>query len=177
VWYDRHGNPQAFCAEARSPAIAARAEREQWYLAEHFKLHVHPTTMAARRDVHLIPLPPHVSVEKIYSDILSYLFRHTETYFREKEFELHGGGQIWYQLVQRNSIHFVICHPSGWTLQEQSMLRRATVKAGLVQSLQMAAQQVQFVSEAEASVHFVMFHADLRSRLQVSTSFRCLRHD
>jgi hypothetical protein len=50
------------------------------------------------------------------------------------------------------------------------MLRRAVVKAGLVDSVPVATEKVQFVGEAEASVHFVMFHADLQSRLQVSKS-------
>ena len=170
VWYDRQGIPQAFCAEARAPAIIARAEREQWHLAEQFKLHVHPASMATHHIVNLIPLPPGVSIEKIYADILDYLFRHTQIFFEEKEFELGGGGQIWRKLALQNSIDFVLAHPSGWSLQEQSMLRRAAVKAGLVQSIQIAAERVQFVSEAEASVHYVMFHADLQSRLQVSGS-------
>jgi hypothetical protein len=47
------------------------------------------------------------------------------------------------------------------------MLRRATVEAGLVASPAMASERVRFVSEAEASVHYVMFHADLQNRLQV----------
>jgi hypothetical protein len=174
VWYDHLGKPQAFCAEARTPAIVARAEREQWYLAEQFKLHVHPASMAALHVSNLIPLPPRVSVEQIYVDLLDYLFRQTRFYFEEKEFELEGGGQIWRKMASQNSIDFVIAHPSGWNLEQQSMLRRATVKAGLVLSLQMAVERVQFVGEAEASVHYVMFHADLQSRLQVCNTAFCL---
>jgi hypothetical protein len=167
IWYDNHGVPKSFCAEARAPAIAARAEREEWYLAEQFKLHVHPPSMATPQGITLIPLPPRVSVERIYTDILDYLFHHTQKFFEEKEFELEGGGQIWRKLALQNSIDFVIAHPSGWGLEEQSMLRRAAVKAALVPSLQMAADRIQFVGEAEASVHYVMYHADLQSRLQV----------
>ena len=73
-------------------------------------------------------------------------------------------------MAEKNCIDFVIAHPSGWNLEEQSMLRRAVVKAGLVPSLEVAAERVQFVGEAEASVHYVMYHADLQSRLQVSTT-------
>ena len=168
VWYDQQGKSQAFCAEARTPAIVARAEQEQWYLAEQFKLHVHPPTMPTLHPVDLPPLPPGVSVEQIYVDILDYVFHHTQVFFEEKEFELEGGGQIWHKLNEQNAIDFVICHPGGWGLEEQSMLRRATVKAGLVSSLPVAMEQVQFVGEAEASVHYVMFHANLQSRLQAS---------
>ena len=169
VWYDRNGRPQSFCAEARQPAILARAEREGWQLAEQFKLHVHPPSMASHHVTNIIPLPPLVTVDQIYADILGYILRHTQVYFEDKEFELEGGTQIWRKLQNQNRIHFVICHPSGWGLHEQDMLRQATVRAGLVPSLAAASQMVQFVSEAEASVHFVMFHADLQSRLQVST--------
>jgi len=168
VWYDHQGRPQAFCAEARSPAVVAKAEREQWYLAEQFKLHVHPSSMASTHFIHLIPLPPNVTVEQIYADILGYLYHHTQLFFQEKEFELHGGGQIWHKLASVNSIDFILAHPSGWGLEQQSLLRRAAVKAGLVSSNQMAAERIQFIGEAEASVHYVMVHADLESRLQVT---------
>ena len=171
VWYDRNGRPQAFCAEARQPANVAAAEREGWYLAEQFKLHVHPSSMASHHITDIIPLPPRVTIEQIYADILGYIMRHTQVYFEDKEFEMDGGTQIWRKLQNQNRIHYVICHPSGWGLQEQTMLRQATMRAGLVNSFDDAAGLVQFVSEAEASVHFVMFHADLQSRLSVSARF------
>src|SRR5262245_40925874 len=98
IWYDQ-GRPQSFCAEARSPVKMARAEREGWYLAEQFKLHVHPPGMSARDSVELIPLPPGVMVEQIYTDLLGYLFSNTQKFFEEKEFELEGGGRIWQRLA------------------------------------------------------------------------------
>jgi hypothetical protein len=118
----------------------------------------------------IIPLPPLVTIEQIYADLLGYIMQHTRKYFEDKEFEMEGGMQIWRKLQNQNNIHYVICHPSGWGLPEQTMLRQATMRAGLVNSLADAAELVQFVSEAEASVHFVMFHADLQSRLSVSAS-------
>ena len=123
--------------------------------------------MASFHITNIIPLPPRVSVEQIYADILGYILQHTQIYFEEKEFEMEGGTQIWRKLQSQNRIHYVICHPSGWGVQEQGMLRQATVRAGLVHP-SLAADRIQFVSEAEASVHFVMFHADLQRRLQVS---------
>ena len=174
IWYHR-GRPQAFCAEARSPAVVARAEREQWHLAEQFKLHVHPPTMANHHIVSLTPLPPDVPVDRIYVDLLAYIFRHTQTFFEEREFELGGGAQIWQKLAFQSSMDFVISHPSGWTLQEQEMLRGAVIRAGMVPSAYAAKDHVHFVTEAEASVHYVMFHADLHSRLQVSViAFLCV---
>jgi hypothetical protein len=166
VWYDQRSIARAFCAEARSSTIIARAEQEAWFLVEHFKLHVHPPSMASTHVSNLIPLPHGLSVEQVYADLLGYLFRHTRTFFKETVFDVSGGGQIWSKLAAENRIHFVITHPGGWGLLEQTMLRRATIKAGLVQCSQMAADRVQFVTEAEASVHFVMLHAELESQLK-----------
>jgi hypothetical protein len=126
--------------------------------------------MSSQHVPDLTPLPLGISVEQIYADLLQYLFRHTKTYFEEKEF---GGKQTWRKLAASKCINFVIAHPCGWGLLEQSMLRRVTVRAGLVGSLQLAKDQVQFVAEAEASAHFVTIHADLGSRLQVSTTVPC----
>jgi hypothetical protein len=128
--------------------------------------------MSASHMIELIPLPPRVSIEQIYSDILEYVYRQTQKFFEDREFVQAGGGQIWQKLSQQNAIDFVLCHPSSWGLQEQSLLCRVMVKAGLVASVQMATEQVKFVGEAEASVHYVMFHADLQSRLQVSLLHR-----
>jgi hypothetical protein len=172
IWYDRERKPRAFCAEARTPAIVARAEHEQWHLAEKFKLHVHPYSMAPLHPLDLNPLPPGVSIERVYADLFGYLYRHTKTFFEEREFELAGGDQVWHNLASQNRINFVIAHPSGWGIGEQFMLRNAVVKAGLVPSLELAADQVQFVAEAEASVHFVMFHADFNNHLQASNNIR-----
>jgi hypothetical protein len=130
--------------------------------------------MASFHDTNIIPLPPLVTVEQIYADLLGYILRHTQVYFEDKEFEMEGGMQIWRKLQNQNRIHYVICHPNGWGTQEQTLLRQAAVRAGLVPIPALASEIIQFVTEAEASVHFVMLHADLQSRLQVSayTGFR-----
>ena len=150
--------------------MVARAEREGWYLSEHFKLHVHPSSMSATHFGNLIPFPPQVTIERIYADLLRYLFDRTKRYFEEKEFEFEGAKQIWNRLESGNAIDFVLCHPTGWGISEQMMLRNAVVDAKLAPSMQIAEEHVQFLGEAEASVHFVMSHADLQSRLQVSVS-------
>lgn len=60
-----------------------------------------------------------------------------------------------------------MAHPNGWGAHEQTFLRNAIVKAGLVPRPQ-AHDKVKVVSEGEASVHFVMVHGDFETRLRVS---------
>ncbi|KAG8731538.1 hypothetical protein FRC11_003854 [Ceratobasidium sp. 423] len=66
----------------------------------------------------------------------------------------------------------IIAHPNGWGVREQTFLREAAVKAGF-SSADKAASRIRFVSEAEASVHFCIYHtlANLGARLQPGTNF------
>lgn len=60
----------------------------------------------------------------------------------------------------------VIAHPNGWGIREQTLLRAAAVEAGF--ATRAAAQtKIRFVTEAEASVHYCIYHTNLGSRLQV----------
>jgi hypothetical protein len=113
-----------------------------------------------------------ISVRAVNGTNLHLAGTYHRVVFAEPKKRIDGGGQIWQRLSQQNAIDFVLCHPGGWGLQEQSLLHRAMVKAGLVASAQMATERVKFVGEAEASVHYVMFHADLQSRLRVSLLHR-----
>jgi hypothetical protein len=160
--YDSHGQSQAFGAEARA-IDDAEAEEKGWQLAKHFKLHLHPPTMQTRSALSLDPLPEGVTIEKIYSDFFKYLYGHTQAFFTERELQ---GTKVWQELTQKKEIEFVIAHPNGWTLQEQAFLRKAAVNAGLT-SQSDAPQMVHMLTEAEASVHFVMFRESVGSRLEV----------
>jgi hypothetical protein len=151
--YDQHGNPVAFGAEAYA-MDPAEAEDEGHQLAKHFKLHLHPESMRSRSPLSLDPLPKGVTIDKIYADFFRYLYGHMQTFFRERELQ---GTKIWQDLIRKNKIEFVIAHPNGWTTNEQAFLRRAVVQSGLL-SESKAPQSVHMLTEAEASVHFVVFH-------------------
>ena len=166
IRYDQSGKARAFGAEARSPLIEDQAEDEEWRLAEYFKLHLHPSTMRAQQRIVVEPLPEGVSLQQVYADFFGYLFRHTQSFFEDHEI---SGAEIWANL--RDKIEIVIAHPNGWGPQEQGFLRQAAIQGGLVSSPALAHRQILFVSEAEASVHFVMLHADLESRLKASWFF------
>jgi hypothetical protein len=143
----------------------ADAEEEGYQLAKHFKLHVHPESMKDRSPLSLDPLPKGVTIDTIYADFFRYLYRHMQTFFEERELQ---GTKIWGDLSQRNKIEFVIAHPNGWTSKEQAFLRNTVVRGGLI-SKSGAAESVHMLTEAEASVHFVVFHGggSVESRLEV----------
>jgi hypothetical protein len=63
----------------------------------------------------------------------------------------------------------VIAHPNGWGIREQTFLRAAAVDAGFA-SASAAPSKIRFVTEAEASVHFCIYHTNLGSRLQVRSN-------
>jgi hypothetical protein len=107
-------------------------------------------------------LPSGVPLSQIYADFLGYLLQHTQTYFED---HILDGKRIW--RTYKSNLEVIIAHPNGWGIREQSFLRSATVTAGFT-STGAATSRVHFVSEAEASVHFCMFHTNLGSQLSVS---------
>lgn len=107
-------------------------------------------------------LPPGVPVQKIYADFLGYLLKHTKTFFEDRIID---GSALWTRY--RSTMEFIIAHPNGWGIREQTFLRNAAVEAGFT-SQDVASSRVRFVTEAEASVHFCIYHTNLGSRLQVS---------
>ncbi|QRW06686.1 hypothetical protein RhiLY_05685 [Ceratobasidium sp. AG-Ba] len=165
VWYDTEGKAVSFGAEAASPQAEEDAEDNNWRLAKHFKLHLHPSDMRARHDLELDPLPEGVSLRKIYADFLGYLFKHTRSYF---ELHIVDGALIWENYHTKMEI--VIAHPNGWGIREQSFLRAAAVEAGLA-SQATSRNRIKFVTEAEASVHYCLYHTNLDNRLQTGSKF------
>ena len=147
----------------------AEAEEKGYQLAKHFKLHLHPENMKARNALSFDPLPKGVTIDKIYADFFRYLYEHTQTFFKERELQ---GTKIWRDVLRKKKIEFVVTHPNGWTLKEQAFLRKAVVEGGLIAESS-AAQYVHMLAEAEASVHFVVFHAggSVESRLKVRLQY------
>jgi hypothetical protein len=166
VWYDSFKKPASFGEEGRTPQVEEEAREHQWELAKYFKLHLHPAELRANHDLKVEPLPFGVTIERVYADFIGYLFRHTESFF--KEFTL-DGKTIWDNLSA--SIEFVFAHPNAWGLKEQTVLQNAAVRAGLVTNASVAEGRIHFVTEAEASVHFVWLNADLGHNLTVRLLF------
>ncbi|KAG8792439.1 hypothetical protein FRC12_006086 [Ceratobasidium sp. 428] len=63
----------------------------------------------------------------------------------------------------------VIARPNGWGIREQTFLRAVAIEAGL--ALASSPHKIRFMTEAEASVHFCIYHTNLGSRLQLGAKF------
>ncbi|KDQ12452.1 hypothetical protein BOTBODRAFT_146678 [Botryobasidium botryosum FD-172 SS1] len=143
VWYDKSGQACAFDAEANMHGVLDKAEDNGWKLAKYFKLHLHPAFQRNTQQLALEPLP-----------------------FDERILD---GGKTWD--ILEGTIELIIAHPNGWDIREQGILRNAAVWANIMPSSQTALERVHFVSEAEASVHFVLLNADIEDRLKIYDDF------
>ena len=113
---------------------------------------------------HLPPLPLGKSIVTVFSDFLGYLLRCTQAYIRD-----HHPQGFWESLS--GNIDYVLSHPNGWEGSEQSLMRQAAVRAGLVQNAAgpsgdaSSGGKLTFVSEGEASLHFAIEHGILGETL------------
>ncbi|KAG8717704.1 hypothetical protein FRC08_006896 [Ceratobasidium sp. 394] len=164
VWYDQGGTAVSFGAEAASRQAEERAEDNGWKLAKYFKLHLHPSDMKTKHNIQLDPLPSDIPLQRIYSDFLRYLLKHTRSFFEER---IVDGPLVWENY--RSKMEVVIAHPNGWGIREQTFLRAAAMDTGYVPTS--SPRRIRFVTEAEASVHFCIHHTNLGSCLQAGTKF------
>ncbi|CAE6372167.1 unnamed protein product, partial [Rhizoctonia solani] len=165
IWYDTTQKAVAFGAEAQLDEIKEQVEDNEWFLAKHFKLHLHPDNLKAKHDLKLDALPPGVNLEQIYSDFLRYLLKHTKAYFEDRVLD---GKKIWEKYSDKMEV--VLAHPNGWYCREQSFLRSAAVVAGLAGE-DTASSRIRFVTEAEAAVHFCIHNANMKNVLKTGTNF------
>ncbi|KAG8717706.1 hypothetical protein FRC08_006898 [Ceratobasidium sp. 394] len=165
VWYDSDRKAVSFGAEALTPQAEDAAEDHGWQLAKHFKLHLHPADLTIKHSLDLEPLPVGVPLSQIYSDFFRYLLQHTQTYFED---HILDGKKIW--RTYKPTLEIIVAHPNGWGIREQAFLRSAVVAAEFINAND-AGSRVHFVSEAEASVHFCIFHTNLGSQLKLGVTF------
>ncbi|KIM26380.1 hypothetical protein M408DRAFT_330575 [Serendipita vermifera MAFF 305830] len=117
-----------------------------------FKLHLNPATISQSRisRSEIPPLPKGVTIEQVYADLMRYLMVNTQRFF---EMTTPNGAEIWARL--RDTMVIVLATPNGWDIREQAKLREAAIKASLV-TKENAGHLLQFVTEAEASVHYAL---------------------
>ncbi|KAF8638101.1 hypothetical protein AX17_002441 [Amanita inopinata Kibby_2008] len=152
VCYDRDGNVVAVGSETDLDTNPELEEIDGLVRAEWFKLHLRPPHLASEQgfDIRkLPPLPRNKTAIDVFGDLLSYLYRSTKQYIRERQ-----GNDLWTS-VEKN-VDFVLSHPNGWEGKQQSEMRRAAAVAGLVSSESEALQRISFVTEGEASLHFCL---------------------
>ncbi|KIM25126.1 hypothetical protein M408DRAFT_331414 [Serendipita vermifera MAFF 305830] len=168
----RNGQCKAVGAEALEHVDDSYYDVAKW-----FKLHLHPPSMkrssqpppygglSGDSSFEIPPLPPSVTIEQVYADFMRYLMANVERSFEQS---IPNGAAIWKRL--RDIMVVVLTTPNGWDFTQQAVLREAAVKAGLV-SEEKAYDLLEFVTEGEASVHYVLAYSRSKTWLAVDTLF------
>ena len=112
------------------------------------------------------PLPRNKTVVDVFADFLDYLFACAATYIKDT----HPNGVTLWE-THRNDIHFVLSHPNGWEGKEQSQMRQAALKAGLISDTPEGHGRISFVTEGEASLHFAIENGVLSQAMEVKKLF------
>ncbi|KAG8830437.1 hypothetical protein FRC18_008098, partial [Serendipita sp. 400] len=173
VTYEQ-GGMIACGAEAREYIGDEAYEVSRW-----FKLHLHPDSMKisdrppaydsdgnTSPSMEIPPLPSNVTLTKVYSDFMRYVFSGFRTFFQETT---PNGVAIWDRLS--SSIVIVLTIPNGWDTRQQGFLKQAAREADIVQSEEDADLRIDFVTEGEASVHYVLGKVNHRTWLKKGTMF------
>ncbi|KAG8754228.1 hypothetical protein FRC14_005283, partial [Serendipita sp. 396] len=157
----QYGEVQA-CGEEAVEAF----EDDKSTVAHYFKLHLHPDHMKRSLSRPIPPLPPNVTLQQAYTDIMSYMFRHTREFFESRPGYINTN--TWSRL--QNSMEIILATPNGWDIKEQGFLRRVAIRAGLISSSG-AETRLTFITEAEASIHFALHHGSIRNWLRQGAMF------
>ncbi|GAA5916449.1 hypothetical protein JCM5296_006567 [Sporobolomyces johnsonii] len=174
VLYDSRGVAKSFGAEALLEHVQVQANEEGWHEAKWFKLHLHPKSMdpppyscdtgsSMAQTFEVPPLPKGVAVSQVYEDWFGYLLRSTKVWFEENSPD---GDVIWQKLA--STMVFVVAHPNGWETAQQATLSSALQKAVRIAK---PSEQIVFVTEAEASVHFSLQYCGNKDWLKVGAQF------
>jgi len=94
-------------------------------------------------------LPRGKTIVDVFADFMGYLFDSTRTLFKTSE----PNGELKWNTVS-NSIDLVLTHPNGWGGTQQTHLRTAAIRAGIVPDTPAGRSRVHFVTEGEASFCF-----------------------
>ena len=106
-------------------------------------------------------LPPWTSKTKVMGDFLRYLYQETLKFIEERHSDAED---ILKGIADRTT--FVLSHPNGWEGAQQANMRKAAVKAGLIEDTTAGQARLHFVTEGEASLHYCISH-DLEIPLSV----------
>jgi hypothetical protein len=135
------------------------------WLLNRFKLHLRSKYGNGKKlHPNVPPLPPKKTVVDVFSDFLRYLFACAALYIQDTH---PNGRELWND--HSDDIDFVLSHPNGWEGKEQSQMRKAAVKAGLIPDDQAGHSRISFVTEGEASLHFAIENGVLSQTTQVGT--------
>ena len=107
-------------------------------------------------------LPKGKTIIDVFADFMRYLFDSTKALFKASE----PSGELRWGSVS-NSIELVLSHPNGWGGPQQTQLRTAAVRAGIVPDTPAGHSRVHFVTEGEASFCFCATETQVGKSLEV----------
>ena len=124
---------------------------------------ISPTELSdAMKDQMNTQLPKGKNIGDIFADFMRYLFDSTKELFKASE----PSGEIRWNSVSDN-IELVLTHPNEWRGPQQTQLRTAAVRAGIVPDTPAGRSRVHFVTEGEASFNFCATHTEAGKDLKV----------
>jgi len=106
--------------------------------------------------------PKGKTIIDVFADFMGYLFDSTKTLFMASE----PNGELRWNSVSDN-IELVLTHPNGWGGPQQTQLRTAAIRAGIVPDTPAGRSRVHFVTEGEASFSFCAIHTQAGRNLKV----------
>jgi len=107
-------------------------------------------------------LPKGKTIVDVFADFMRYLFDSTRELFKATE----SNGELKWDSVSDN-IELVLTHPNEWRGPQQTQLRTAAVRAGIVPDTPAGRSRVHFVTEGEASFNFCATHTQTGKELKV----------
>ena len=106
-------------------------------------------------------LPKGKTIVDLFADFMRYLFDSTKSLFISSD---PNGERRWKSVS--HEIELVLTHPNGWGGPQQSQLRTAAIRAGIIPEAQ-ANSRVHFVTEGEASFNFCVTHNQVGEDMKV----------
>jgi len=111
-------------------------------------------------------LPKGKTIIDVFADFMRYLFDSAKALFKISE----PNGELRWNSISK-SIELVLTHPNGWGGPQQTYLRNAAVRAGIVPDTSAGRASVHFVTEGEASFSFCATHTQAGKNLKVCRAF------
>jgi len=122
-----------------------------------------PAELPAATKVHMdAKLPKGKTIVDVFADFMRYLFDSTKAVFKASE----PDGKVRWDSVS-DDIELVLTHPNGWGGPQQTQLRSAAIRAGIVPDTPAGHSRVSFVTEGEASFSFCITHTSAGRNLKV----------
>ena len=106
-------------------------------------------------------LPKGKTTVDLFADFIRYLFDSTIAHIKEAE---PTGELLWENFGP--AVELVLAHPNGWEGQQQEVMRRAIVQAGIFNAEE-TRSRLSFVTEGEASFNYCVTHTKSGESLEV----------